>query len=74
MELATVNDLRMILADEIKKIRAGETTAANVNAVVNASGKIFTSIKMELEYAKLIGHTPNIPFIAQVEKAQKKIK
>lgn len=54
MQLQTINDMRLILADEIRKIREGKTTAANVNAIVNASGKILTTIKMEIEYNKLI--------------------
>ena len=53
--ITTVNDLRKILAEEISKVRSGDTTAANVNAVVNASGKILTTIKMEIDYAKLSG-------------------
>jgi hypothetical protein len=61
--IKTINDLRVILAEEIGKIRAGETTAANVNAIVNATGKILTTVKMEIEYNKLIGKTPNIDFI-----------
>lgn len=60
----TINDLRAILADEIEKIRSGATTAANVNAIVNATGKILTTVKMEIEYNKLIGKTPNIDFIS----------
>ena len=59
----TVSDLRVILAEEIEKIRSGKTTAANVNAIVNATGKILTTVKMEIEYNKLIGKTPEIPFI-----------
>ena len=53
--ITTVNDLRKILAEEIGKDRSGDTTAANVNAIVNASGKILTTIKMEIDYAKLSG-------------------
>ncbi len=61
--IKTVNDLRSILAEEIQKVREGKTTAANVNAVTNATGKILSTIKMEIEYNKLLGKTPNIPFI-----------
>jgi hypothetical protein len=61
--IKTVNDLREILSDEIMKIRTGDTTAANVNAVVNASGKILGTIKMEIEYNKLLGKVPIIDFI-----------
>ena len=63
-QIRTVNDLRAILADEIKKIRTGETTAQNVNAVVNASGKILGTIKLEIEYSKLLGKTPLIDFFS----------
>jgi hypothetical protein len=59
----TINDLRVILAEEIEKIRSGKTTAANVNAIVNATGKILTTVKMEIEYNKLLGKTPHIDFI-----------
>lgn len=61
--IKTVNDLRVILAEEISKIRAGTTTAANVNAITNATGKILSTVKMEIEYNKLLGKTPHIPFI-----------
>lgn len=36
---------------------------AEVNAIVNATGKILATVKMEIEYNKLIGKTPNIDFI-----------
>jgi hypothetical protein len=64
----TIDDLRSILADEIGKIRKGETTAANVNAVTNASGKILSTVKLEMEYAKLVGKTPHIAFIEKIDK------
>ena len=63
IELKTINDMRAILAEEIQKLRNGDTTAANVNAIVNASGKILTTVKMEIDYARLLGHTPDIAFI-----------
>ena len=68
MELNTVNDMRSILADEIKKLRDGNTTASNVNAIVNASGKILSTIKIEMEYCKLTGTTPRIDFIKKGDK------
>lgn len=56
----TMNELRGVLSDEIRKIRSGDTTPANVNAISNASGKILSSIKLELEVMKLLGKKPNI--------------
>lgn len=61
MKQLNLNELRSILSDEIQKIRDGKSSAAAVNAVSNASGKILSSIKLELEYYKLIGKQPNIP-------------
>lgn len=61
--IKTVNDLRNILAEEISKVRAGTTTAANVNAITNATGKILSTVKIEIEYSKLLGKTPYIQFI-----------
>lgn len=66
-----IEDLRAILADEITKLRNGETSPANINAITNASGKIFSSVKLEMEYAKLMGMKPNINFIKlQAEKTK----
>jgi len=59
-----VNDLRNILAEEISKLRDGQTTAANVNAINNATGKIIATVKIEMEYCKLVGKTPRIEFIS----------
>ena len=61
--ITTVNDLRKILAEEISKVRSGDTTAANVNAIVNASGKILTTIKMEIDYAELSGKPLTISWL-----------
>ena len=43
--IENVNDIRTILAEEVTRLRAGESSPANVNAVVNATGKMLTSVK-----------------------------
>lgn len=58
-----IDDLRRILWDDIHKLRAGETTAQNVNAVCNSAGKILSTVKMQMEYARLTGATPAIPML-----------
>lgn len=58
-----LNELRAVLGDEIQKIRDGNTTAANVNAISNATGKILSTVKLEMEYYRLIGKTPHIPLL-----------
>lgn len=75
VDLTNVVELRNVLCEEISKIRKGETTPANLNAIVNASGKIISSVKLELEYNKAVGiKTPNIDFVRNANNEQKKIK
>jgi len=73
--MKTMNQIRDLLCEEIDALRAKKTTAANVNAVVNATGKILTTIKMEMEYAKSVGKSANMKFIeledVKVEAAPK---
>jgi hypothetical protein len=64
-----LNELRGILSDELQRLRDGDTTAANVNAISNATGKILSTVKLEMEYAKLTGKTPDIPMLKNGKKA-----
>lgn len=63
MELKTMNDLRVILAEEIEKLRAGKTDAKTVSAISSTAARIMSSIRMELDYAKSRKETPNIPML-----------
>jgi hypothetical protein len=58
-------EVRSILAAEIAKLRAGDTTAANVNAVTNAIGKLLSSYKLEIEISKLLGKKPNATLLTE---------
>lgn len=71
IKVKNINDLRTILSEEIDNLRAGKTTPANINAITNATGKIFSSIKLEMEYVKLLGEKPSIPFLQQHKEAKK---
>ena len=63
-----MNDIRNMLCEEIEKLRQKQTTPANVNAITNATGKILSTIKLELEYAKLLGQKPkNSGFLELVD-------
>lgn len=69
MPIKNMNDIRAILCDEIEKLRDNKTTPASVNAVTNATGKILSTIKLELEYAKLSNKRPKNSFIQLEDKA-----
>jgi hypothetical protein len=63
-----MNDIRNMLCEEIEKLRQKQTTPSNVNAITNATGKILSTIKLELEYAKLLGQKPkNSGFLELVD-------
>ncbi len=62
-EIKTIDDLRQVLLEEITKLRAGKTTPAAINAITNATGKVFTSVKLEIEYRKMLGQKPVIPYL-----------
>lgn len=57
-EPLSINSIQKVLWDEIDKVIKGKTTAANCNAVTNATGKILSSVKLYLEHCKLVGKAP----------------
>jgi hypothetical protein len=61
--MKTMHQIREMLCEEIDALRAKTTTPANVNAIVNATGKILTTVKMEMEYAKLMNKQPDLQFM-----------
>lgn len=63
-----VDKLRGYLVDEIEKLRTGQTTAASANAVTNAAGKYFQSIKLEIELCKVSGRTPRADVLGAVDQ------
>jgi hypothetical protein len=71
-ELKTLDDLRGFLANQLERVSSGESTPAAANASANLAGKILGSVKMELEYAKMVGVTPHISFIKSPKKDEPK--
>lgn len=69
LPLPNIGDIQGTLWEQVQALRAGQTTPANANAVSNAVGKIFTSVKLQIEYARLTGQTPSIPMMLVADKA-----
>jgi len=59
-EVKTINDLRSILLEEIENLRSGKTSPAAINAITNATGKVISTLKLEMDYAKMTGIKPNV--------------
>jgi hypothetical protein len=56
-------ELRSMLAEQMIALKNGKADPKHVNAMVNAAGKIIGSVRLELEYARMVGVTPTIPLI-----------
>jgi hypothetical protein len=54
----TVNNVQELLWDEIYKLRNEETTAANLSAITNATGKIMSAEVLKIKYSELTGQKP----------------
>lgn len=59
----TANDLLDVLGENIQRLRAGESTPAVANAIVNSSGAMLRIVKLQMDYAKMTGKTPEIPML-----------
>lgn len=62
-ELPSITEVQSTLWGQVLGLREGKTTPANANAVSNAIGKMFTGVKIQMEYYRLTGQTPHIPFL-----------
>lgn len=63
----SLDDIRQILSDGIRDLRSGTSSPANINALSNATGKILSSVKLEMEYYKAIGRRPHINMMASLD-------
>lgn len=60
---ATPEDLFVVLSENIQRLRDGETTPAVSNAIVNNTSAMIRLAKLQYDYAKLTGRTPEIPLL-----------
>ena len=63
----SLGNIREVLWEEVAQLKSGNTSPANVNAICNATGKILSSVKIEMEFAKLTGQAPRIDMLAAPE-------
>jgi hypothetical protein len=63
-----MHKLRAILWEEIENLRSNKTTPMHAYAVSHSVGKILTSIKLEMDYAKLTNRMPDAQFLELPDK------
>lgn len=59
----TLDQLRKIWSDEVRALQAGDSSPARANALANVGGKMLSSLKLEMEYARLTGKRLHIPIL-----------
>ena len=69
-----VEQLKTMLVDVLEKVASGELTPASANSASNLAGKLLQSVKMEMDYAKLQGASPNLQFFDGLAESMPKHK
>jgi hypothetical protein len=59
----TAQDLLEVMGENIQRLRNGEATPAVANAIVNSSAAMLRIVKLQMDYAKMTGRTPEIPLL-----------
>ena len=70
----TVEQLRAFLAEEMKRVSGGDIEASVANATAKLASKILQSVKLELDYNKQCGYSPDIDFLGGDIRDRKRAK
>jgi hypothetical protein len=62
--LDNIEKVRSMLAEQTQAMIEGHQTPAVLDSLVNAAGKMVATVKVQLEYAKLVGATAEIDFMS----------
>lgn len=63
MTQMNIESLRNILIETVSGLRAGHTPPSTAEAISNASGKIISTIRVQLEYARMRNEVPKLSFM-----------
>ncbi len=62
--MKNAHEMKEMLSEQMDKVKAKKSSPAEANSLCNLTGKFLSIIRLEIDYAKLTGSTPNIgPFI-----------
>ncbi len=53
-ELASMEDLRKCISEEISTLKKGESIPARANAIANLLGKLLQSVKLDIEVHRYV--------------------
>lgn len=66
--MENIKELRKELIELFNSVKLGDIKKGDAKEMANAAGKLMTSIKLELDYAKLIDKKPIIDFLEYEDK------
>jgi hypothetical protein len=76
-----INSLREFAITTLKKLSTGEMTTEEAGVTGKLCENVISTLKVQLEYAKMLGQTPNIGFLedntlpeGRIVNAPKKLK
>jgi hypothetical protein len=70
--MKNMSEIRDILCEEIDRVRSGRAKVNEVNTIIKATNVLLTTVKMELDYAKLLGKKPDMKFIDEPKQVSEK--
>ncbi len=59
----TAEDLLEVMAENIRKLERGERNPATANAITGSTAVMLRVAKLRLEYARLRGDMPDVPWL-----------
>lgn len=63
-------ELSNILSEQINKLRTGKVDPKVSNAIASMAAKILSTQRLSIEYAKITGQLPHIPFLTGPKRAE----
>ena len=66
--MKNMTEIRSMLSEEIERLRQKKSKPADLTAITNAVGKILSTVKLEIEYAKFVNGQPASSFIELAPK------
>ena len=61
--MQNIKELRESLADKYEKMKANEMEIKIGKELANTAGKVINTLKVELEYNKMVNNKAKIPFL-----------
>jgi len=71
--MKTMQDIRELLSATLDDLRAKDTTPGAANALCNTTGKFLSTIKLEMEFARMIGKQPSDNFLKLMAPSVEKL-